>query len=99
MTWQLHQLLAMANLLICLCIAWACLCRLNSHICRAFKLARARYSLLLAGALASGAQPLFFNSWPTVGSVVLAAAVLVFVVINVVRWYPPHMKKRGSYES
>lgn len=98
MTWQLHQLLAVANLLICLCIAWSCLCCLNSNICRTFKLARGRYSLLLAGAMASGAQPLLFNSWPSVGSVVLAATVLVFLVINVVRWYPSRMEQRGGYE-
>ena len=52
MTWQAHQLLAMANLAICMGIGWACICRLNSHVARVHKLARARYALLLAGAVA-----------------------------------------------
>ena len=54
MTWQAHQLLAMANLAICLGIGWACICRLNSHVARVHKLARARYALLLAGAVYAG---------------------------------------------
>lgn len=99
MTWQVHQLLAMLNLAICAAIGWACICRLNSSVCRLYLLARARYALLLAGAIASGLQPLLFNSWPSAGSVVLAAAVLVFLVINVVRWYQPTVPRKGSHET
>lgn len=86
MTWQAHQLLAMANLAICGCICWACLCRLNSRICQAYRLARARYVLLLTGAVAAGLQPLLFNTWPNVASVIFAAAVLAGLGLNVVRW-------------
>lgn len=88
MTWQNHQLLAMVNLGLCLGIAWACICRLNSDICRRYKRARARYSMLLAGAMSCGLQPLLWGSWPTVGSAILAASVLGYLVINVVRWTP-----------
>lgn len=87
MTWQTHQLLAVLNLIICAGIAWACICRLNSAICRHYRTARAKYSLLLAGALASGMQPALWGSWPTVGGVLLAGCVLAGLAINVVRWY------------
>lgn len=87
MTWQTHQLLAVLNWTICLGIAWACICRLNSEICRHFKLARARYTLLIAGALASGLQPVLWGTWPTPGSVIFSGCVLAGMAINVVRWY------------
>ncbi|MCT9812406.1 hypothetical protein N0K08_17320 [Acidovorax sp. Be4] len=87
MTWQTNQLMAMVNLIICSGIAWACICRLNSEICRRFRLSRARYTLLLGGALASGLQPLLWGSWPTVGAVILAGCVLAGLALNVVRWY------------
>lgn len=94
MTWQTHQLLAMVNLIICAGIAWACICRLNSDISSRFKLARARYTLMLAGALACGLQPLLWGDWPTVGTVVFSAAVLAGLVINVARWYGAGAPKR-----
>lgn len=87
MTWQTHQLLAVLNLVLCAGIAWACICRLNSEICRRYRAARAKYSLLLAGALASGMQPALWGSWPTVGGVLFAGCVLAGLAINVVRWY------------
>jgi len=87
MTWQSHQLLAVFNLVICLGIVWACICRLNTHVCRIYRLARARYALLLAGALASGLQPMLWGAWPTVGEAVFGACVFAGLAINVVRWH------------
>ena len=99
MTWQTHQLLAVVNLIICAGIAWVCICRLNSEICRRFRLSRARYTLLLAGALASGMQPTLWGFWPTVGGVVFSGCVLAGLVINVVRWHGAvghPMRRRGD---
>lgn len=87
MTWQLHQLLAMAHLGLCTAIVWACICRLNSDICRRFRLPRARYALLLGGALTSGLQPMLLGSWPSVADAVFAGSVLGYLAINVVRWH------------
>ena len=89
MTWETHQLIAMANLAICLAIGWACICRLNSNISRRYRLARARYALLLAGAMSSGLQPLMFGTWSSVADVIFNSAVLAGLVLNVVRWYAP----------
>lgn len=86
MTWQTEQLLAVLNLAICLGIAWACLCRLNDDVCKRLLRPRARYTLLLTGALASAGQPVLWGTWPGVGTVIFAAAVLAGLVINVTRW-------------
>jgi drug/metabolite transporter (DMT)-like permease len=96
MTWQAYQLLAVANLVICAGIAWACICRLNSEISRRYKLARTRYSLLLAGAMACGFQPVLFGDWPTVGTVLLAGGVLAGLAINVVRWHGMPKRRVGD---
>jgi hypothetical protein len=93
MNWETHQLLAVVNLAICLSIGWACICRLNSHISRRYRLARARYALLLAGALSSGLQPLMFGTWSSVADVIFNSAVLAGLVLNVVRWYAPEKKE------
>ena len=86
MTWTDYQLTAVINLACCLAIAWACICRLNDDICRRNLRPRARYALLLAGALASGAQPLLFHTMPGPGETILAASVLLGLLINVGRW-------------
>lgn len=93
MTWETHQLIAMANLAICLAIGWACICRLNSNISRRFRLARARYALLLAGAMSSGLQPLMFGTWSSIADVIFNSAVLAGIVLNVVRWYAPEKQE------
>ena len=93
MTWETHQLIAMANLAICLAIGWACICRLNSNISRRYRLARARYALLLAGAMSSGLQPLMFGTWSSIADVIFNSAVLAGLVLNVVRWYAPEEKE------
>ena len=87
MTWQAHQLLAMANLAVCLGIIWACICRLNSHVALIHKGARARYALLLAGALASGLQPTLFGTWPSGSDTFFSACLLADMLINVARWH------------
>ena len=106
MTWETHQLLAMANLAICLAIGWACICRLNSQISRryllararyALLLARARYALLLAGAVSSGLQPLMFGSWSSIADVIFNSAVLAGLALNVARWYAP--KDGGQHDA
>ena len=97
MTRETHQLLAMANLAICLAIGWACICRLNSQISRRYLLARARYALLLAGAVSSGLQPLMFGTWSSIADVIFNSAVLAGLALNVARWYAP--KDGGQHDA
>lgn len=86
MTWTDYQLVSIANLAFCLAIVWACICRLNTETCRQHRRARARYTLLMAGAVASGVQPLLFGTLPGPGETIFAATVLLGLVINMGRW-------------
>lgn len=86
MSWEMHQIMAVINLALCLSICWSCLCRLNAEICRRYLAARTRYTLLLGGAVASGLQPLLWGEWPSVADTLFAAAVLAGLVINATRW-------------
>ena len=86
MSWPAMQLLALANLVLCASIVWACICRLNTNLCKRLHAPRARYTLLLAGAVASGLQPVLFAAQPSVGTVIFSGCVLAGLVINVARW-------------
>ena len=86
MTWQMPYLLALANWSVCLAIAWVCICRLNSETCKHNLRQRSRYVILLAGCQASGLQPILFNEWPGVGSLVFSGAVLGILTLNMRYW-------------
>lgn len=86
MTWQTYQLTALANLGFCLCILWACICRLNSDLCKEFLRPRMRYTALLGGAVANGMQPIFFGTMPGPGETIFSGTVLLYLVLNVPRW-------------
>lgn len=77
---------ALVNFLMCTAIGWACICRLNDSISRHHKRARLRYTLLLAGATASGCAPVLFNTLPGPGAAIFAGSVLAGLVINLPRW-------------
>lgn len=93
MTWEHYQLTSVLNLAFCLGIAWACICRLNTETCRRYRRARARYTLLMAGAFASGMQPVLFQTMPGPGETILAATVLAGLLINVGRWVRQYGKE------
>ena len=86
MSWKAMQLLAVINLAFCLGIVWACICRLNTQLCRKYLSARARYALLLTGALACGFQPVFYGYAPGIGTVLFTGSVLVGMILNLSRW-------------
>ncbi len=82
-----YEMVALANWAFCSVIGLLCLGQLNSFRCRENLYDRARYVLLLAGATASGLQPLLFSTWPAWADVFMSAAVLAGMVINAVRWH------------
>lgn len=84
--WTTQQLLAMVNAVLSLLICSICICRLNSAICRTHWRARLRYALLLTAALAHGAQPLFWLTWPSPGGLLMSAAVLSGLLLGMDRW-------------
>lgn len=82
-----YDLAALANWAFCSVIGLLCLGQLNSCRCRENKLDRARYALLLAGATASGLQPLLFRTWPALADVFMSGTVMAGLAINAVRWH------------
>lgn len=78
--------LTAVNLVLCLCIAWACLCRLNASDVRVLRKVRLAHVLLLAGAVSSGFAPALWGERPGLGAVVLAGCVLAVLVIGMDRW-------------
>jgi len=74
------------NFAVCSAIGWACICRLNDSISKDYKRARMRYTLLLAGATASGCAPVLFGAMAGVGHALFAGTVLIGILINVPRW-------------
>lgn len=86
MTYNPVIILAAANFFVCIGIAWACICRLNSPVSRKYWRVRARYSILLGAAMAYGMQPTLFGEYPTVAGTMLSAAILAGLILNVNRW-------------
>ena len=82
-----YEMAALVNWAFCSVIGLLCIDQLNSCRCRENKLDRARYALLLAGATASGLQPVLFSTWPAWADVFMSFAVLSGMVINAVRWH------------
>ena len=86
MSETLQHILAAANWSLCATIGWSCICRLNSSSCLANLRLRTRYSLLLAGTLASGCSPLLWGEWPGVGQTIFSAATLASLILSLTRW-------------
>lgn len=86
MSWIVYQAVAVVNLIFCLGIFWACICRLNTNVCRHYISARLRYTALMGVSVASGLQPLLWQEWPSVVDTVFSGVVLMGLVINVMRW-------------
>ena len=82
-----YEIAALANWVFCSAIGMLCLDQLNSRRCRENKFDRARYALMLAGATASGLQPVLFSTWPAWADAFMSAAVLAGLAINAARWH------------
>ena len=82
-----YEIAALANWAFCSVIGLLCIGQLNSCRCRENQFDRARYALLLAGAMASGLQPVLFSTWPTWADAFMSAAVLAGLAINAARWH------------
>lgn len=84
-----NDLYSLVNLLLCTGIAWSCICRLNSHLCRCYAAPRARYTLMLTGATACGLQPLLFGEHPGIGTLMLSLTVAASLAISAAWWPAP----------
>ena len=79
-------LLSVINFMICSGIGFACVCRLNSDICRLYKVVRTRYTFIMTGATIFGFQYFFFGTHPDVAGVILSSCVFASIVLNMSRW-------------
>jgi hypothetical protein len=80
------DVVAAANLLVCITIVWTCLCRLRTDLCRLNLLPRFKYSVLLTGGLVAGLPNLFFGEEASKSTLVLSTSILVYLVSNAVSW-------------
>ena len=50
-------------------------------------------TMLNPARVSCGLQPVLWNSWPGAADLILSGSVLLYLIINVVRWYAPKTKK------
>lgn len=93
--WQVFHLSSLLNLFFCAGILWACICRLNTDLCRAYLLPRLRYTLMAGGSMVCGMQPIFFGTAIAPGTAFFTGCLLSGLLLNVARWRTgPHTPKR-----
>ena len=82
----MSDVVAAANLLICIGIVWTCICRLRTDFCRLNLLPRFKYSVLLTGGLVAGLPNLFFGEEASKSTLVLSTSILIYLASNVLSW-------------
>ena len=80
------DVVAAANLLVCITIVWTCLCRLRTDLCRLNLLPRFKYSILLTGGLVAGLPNLFFGEEATKSMLTLSVSILTYLLTNTLTW-------------
>ena len=80
------DVVAAANLLVCITIVWTCLCRLRTDLCRLNLLPRFKYSILLTGGIVAGLPNLFFGEEVTKSTLTLSVSILTYLLTNILSW-------------
>ena len=80
------DMVAVANLLVCIGIVWTCICRLRTDLCRLNLLPRFKYSVLLTGGFIAGLQNLFFGEEAAKSTLVLSVSILTYLFTNILTW-------------
>ena len=80
------DVVAVANLLICIGIVWTCICRLRTEFCRLNLLPRFKYSILLTGGLVAGLPNLFFGEEAAKSTLTLSVSILTYLLTNTLSW-------------
>ena len=76
------DMVAVANLLVCIGIVWTCICRLRTELCRLNLLQRFKYSVLLAGGFIAGLPNLFFGEEAVKSTLVMSVSILIFLSLT-----------------
>ena len=77
------DMVAVANLLVCVGIVWTCICRLRTDLCRLNLLPRFKYSVLLTGGLIAGLPNLFFGEEAVKSTLVMSVSILIYLFTDV----------------
>lgn len=101
------RIIALVAFIDALFVAYVCLCRLNAAHINVIPSVRFKYTMLLMGSLAYGAQPILFNEWPSMGGMVLLFCVTAGLVAGVERWkdgppadtLKPEIQPQGPHKS
>ena len=80
------DMVAVANLLVCVGIVWTCISRLRTDLCRLNLLPRFKYSVLLTGGFIAGLPNLFFGEEAAKSTLVLSVSILIYLFTNILTW-------------
>ena len=76
------DMVAVANLLVCIGIVWTCICRLRTELCRLNLLQRFKYSALLTGGFIAGLIFLFLIRQPPRSTLVMPVSILIYLSLT-----------------
>ena len=79
---MMADMVAVANLLVCIGIVWTCICRLRTDLCRLNLLPRFKYSVLLTGGLIAGLPNLFFGEEAAKSTLVMSVSILIYLSLT-----------------
>ena len=80
------DMVAVANLLVCVGIVWTCIVRLRTDLCRLNLLQRFKYSVLLTGGLIAGLPNLFFGEEAVKSTLIMSVSILIYLFTDVLIW-------------
>ena len=83
---MMADMVAVANLLVCIGIVWTCICRLRTDLCRLSLLLRFKYSVLLTGGLIVGLPNLFFGEEAVKSTLVMSVSILIYLFTDFPNW-------------
>ena len=76
------DMVAVANLLVCVGIVWTCICRLRTDLCRLNLLQRFKYSVLLTGGFIAGLPNLFFGEEVVKSTLIMSVSILIYLSLT-----------------
>ena len=79
---MMADMVAVANLLVCIGIVWTCICRLRTDLCRLNLLPRFKYSVLLTGGLIAGLPNLFFGEEAVKSTLTISVSILIYLSLT-----------------
>lgn len=83
---NLDMLMHVSIAVVCACVAWACLCRMDKMHKTTLVAFRLKYTLLATGAIAAALSPWMFPDVQRLGGLLFAITVLAFLLLGAPAW-------------